>query len=122
MKIIIPTQSQTTSLYSYYMTHNKKILINSCEYYINIHFADWGTAKIELIGKYVGFINNSKIVLNDVLYVPSFKLGLFSIDHLNEENYKIIFWKNRINNKNYTLLYNNKGKRIYTSYSNKSKV
>jgi len=70
----------------------------------------------------VGFIINHKIVLNDVLYVPSFRRNLLSIDHLSEENYKIIFWKNRNKNKNCALLYNKKGKRIYTSYSNDSNV
>ena len=78
--------------------------------------------KSKYIGNYVGLINNHKIILNDVIYVPSFKRSLISIDHLSKDNYKTVFCKNKYNDKNCAILYNNNGKRIYTSFSNKSKV
>eukprot|EP00833_Pecoramyces_ruminatium_P000540 jgi/Orpsp1_1/1174572/evm.model.c7180000050617.1 len=104
------------------MIHNKNYLFNTRDYHINIHFADGENAKRELIGKYVGYINNYKITLNDVLYVPSFKRSLLSIDHLSKEDYKMLFYKNKIKNKNCAMIYNNKGKRVYTSYSNNLNV
>ncbi len=107
---------------SYHMTNNKENLIDTRDYKVNIHFANGGMVKTELMGKYVGLINNKKIVLNDVLYVPSFKRSLLSIDHLSEDNYKTVFLKNKNRNKNCAIIYNNKGKRIYTSYSGGSKV
>ncbi|KAG4108366.1 hypothetical protein H8356DRAFT_1349496 [Neocallimastix lanati (nom. inval.)] len=45
-----------------------------------------------------------------------------SIDHQSNDNYKIVFYKNKYNNKKCAFLYNSKGKKIYASYSNKSKV
>jgi len=40
---------------------------------INIHFANGDIVESKLIGKCIRLINNHKIILNDVLYVPSFK-------------------------------------------------
>ena len=104
------------------MTHDKNILTNTRDFCINIHFANGGMVKSKYIGNYVGLINNHKIILNDVIYVPSFKRSLISIDHLSKDNYKTVFCKNKYNDKNCAILYNNNGKRIYTSFSNKSKV
>eukprot|EP00833_Pecoramyces_ruminatium_P015632 jgi/Orpsp1_1/1189664/evm.model.d7180000073595.1 len=101
--------------------HSQNNLTNPRDFIINIHFANGGIVKSKYIGKYIGLINDNKIVLNDVLYVPSFKRSLVSIDHLSKDNYKTVFCRNKHNNKNCALLYNNNGKRVYTSYSNKSK-
>eukprot|EP00833_Pecoramyces_ruminatium_P017030 jgi/Orpsp1_1/1191062/evm.model.d7180000083239.1 len=92
---------------SYHMIHQKENLINTSDYHINIHFANGDIVKSELIGQYIGLINNHKIILNDVLYVPSFKRSLLSIDHLSEDNFKTVFYKNKHNNKKCAILYNN---------------
>eukprot|EP00833_Pecoramyces_ruminatium_P001025 jgi/Orpsp1_1/1175057/evm.model.c7180000052477.1 len=48
------------------MIHQKENLINKCDYHINIHFGNGDVVKSELIGQYLGLINNHKIILNDV--------------------------------------------------------
>jgi len=64
-------------------------------------------------GTYIGYINDNKIILKDVLYIPSFKRNLLSIYSLCKDNYKIMFYN--YENKNKVKIYNKKGNRIYTS-------
>jgi len=64
------------------MTHNKNILTNIKNININIYFANGSTIKSKLISQYIGYINDEKIILNDVLYIPIFKRSLLLIDHL----------------------------------------
>jgi len=40
------------------------------------------------------------------------------INHLTKNDYKVVFYKNKENNINSATIYNNKRKRIYTSYTN----
>eukprot|EP00833_Pecoramyces_ruminatium_P014833 jgi/Orpsp1_1/1188865/evm.model.d7180000067778.1 len=111
------------------MIHQKENLINTRDYHINIHFANGDIVKSELIGQYIGLINNHKIILNDVLYVPSFKRSLLSIDHLSEDNFKTVFYKNKHNNKKCAILYNNNNninetcslRNVYNGYTNEIK-
>ena len=107
---------------SYHMICDKDHLENTRKYVINITFADGGFVKSILIGQYVGYMNGHKIILNDVLYIPTFKRNLMSIDHLNEEYFKVVFYKNRNNNLKCATLYDENGKRIYTSISNNTKT
>ena len=66
-------------------------------------------------------MNGHKIILNDVLYIPTFKRNLMFIDHLSEEYFKVVFYKNRNNYLKCPTLYDENGKRIYTSISNNTK-
>jgi len=68
--------------WSVIMTHNKNILTNIKNININIYFANGSTIKSKLISQYIGYINDEKIILNDVLYIPIFKRSLLLIDHL----------------------------------------
>jgi len=104
------------------MARDENNLVNPNDFHINIYFANGGIVKSKSIGNYNGLINNHKIILNDVIYAPSFKRSLISIDHLSKDNYKPVFCKNKYDNENCAILYNDNGKRIYTSYANNSKV
>jgi len=97
-------------------------LVEAREYEINIYFADGGFVKSELIGQYKGYMKGYEVLLNDVLYIPTFKRNLLSIDHLTEDYYKIVFYKNRLNEQKCATIYNSDNKRIYTSISNGSNV
>jgi len=94
---------------SYHMTHNKSMLTNIK----NIYFANRSTIKSKLIGQYIGYINDEKIILNDVLYIPTFRRSLLSINHLSEDLYKTLFHKNMYNYKNCALLYKQGKKSVY---------
>jgi len=49
--------------------------------------------KSKFIGTYKGYVNDNKITLKNVLYVPEFKKNLISIDGLSDQHYKTIFQK-----------------------------
>eukprot|EP00833_Pecoramyces_ruminatium_P008238 jgi/Orpsp1_1/1182270/evm.model.c7180000080563.1 len=85
--------------------HSQNNLTNPRDFIINIHFANGGIVKSKYIGNYIGLINDNKIVLNDVLYVPSFKRSLVSIDHLNAlNNSDMELWHRRMGHFNIDLI------------------
>ena len=95
---------------SYHMTHNLKCLENIQKHNELITFADGETVESKYKGTYTGFINESKIILKDVLYIPSFKRSLMSIHQLSDKHFKIIFFNH--NNKNKVSLFDKKGNKI----------
>ena len=78
------------------MINNKNFLTDTIKFNVNIYFANGGHVRSELKGKFVGYFNNNKIILNNVLYVPEFKRNLMSIDHLSSEYYKTVFYRYKI--------------------------
>jgi len=105
---------------SYHMTNDVNILTNVKRIHRLIYFATGEYVIAKSIGQYIGYVNNTKIKLNNVLYIPEFKRNLISIDQLINKNYKIIFYK--CNNKNCVTLYNKVKNKICTIFSNDSKT
>jgi len=104
---------------SYYMTNELQSLKNVVSHKEAISFADGGKVIATHKGDYFGYINDNKITLHDVLYVPSFKRSLISIDCLSDKHYTTMFYKDK--NKNCVSIYKNKNK-ICTVTSNHNKV
>jgi len=102
------------------MTYNKNILRNLKKFNLTIYFANGDSVKSEYIGQYIGYINSNKIILNDVLYIPSFKRNLLSIDHLVDQKYKIIF--NKYNDKKYVSIYDAYNNKVCSASANKNKT
>lgn len=102
------------------MTNNLEILQDITKNKEDISFADGGSVTATYKGTYRGYIYNNKITLKNVLYVPSFKRSLISIDCLTDKNYKTIFFKK--DDKNMVSIYNNKRNRLCTISSNNNKV
>jgi len=105
---------------SYHMTNDLKSLENVVEHEEVISFADGGKVIATHKGDYLGYINDNKITLRDVLYVPAFKRSLISIDCLSDKHYTTTFYKD--NNKNCVSLYNKNKNKICTVTSNYNKV
>ena len=74
------------------MTHNLKSLINIKNHVEKINFADGGTVESTYKGTYVGFINEFKIILKDVLHIPTFKRSLISVHQLTKQHFKVYFY------------------------------
>jgi len=103
------------------MTHELNALQNIKNFEEEIYFANGSKIKSKFMGDYVGYINVNKIILHDVLYIPKFKRNLLSIDHICNENFKIVFYKHKFkNNVNCVTIYSPNNKRICTTYSNNS--
>jgi len=74
--------------------------------------------KSKFIGTYKGYVNDNKITLKNVLYVPEFKKNLISIDGLSDQHYKTIFQK--IKNKKWCHIYNKNSNRVCCACANNS--
>ena len=105
---------------SYHMTGNLEILDDVQECNSKIRFANGDHVVAEGIGTYHGYINDNKIKLKNVLYIPVFRKNLISVDGLSDQNLKTVFYRNQ--NRNYASVYNSKNNRICTTYSNNSKT
>ena len=67
---------------SYHMTNDINILTNVKRIHRLIYFTTGEYVIAKSIGQYIGYVNNTKIKLNNVLYIPEFKRNLISIDQL----------------------------------------
>ena len=92
------------------MTHDIKCLKNYHKYDEVITFANGDTVTSEYIGTYIGYINECKIVLKNVLYIPSFKRSLMSIHQLCNQYFEILFYNQ--NGINKVSIFNKKGNKI----------
>ena len=66
------------------------------------------------------YINDNKITLKNVLFVPEFKRNLMSVDCLTDSHFKIIFFNN--DNKNHVSIYNKNNNKVCTVCSNNTKT
>ena len=103
---------------TYHMTGEPGILTNFRRLNKKIYFANGQYVRSRGIGTYEGYINDYKVSLKNVLYVPSFKKNLLSVDGLSDQNYKTMFCKR--DNKKCAILFNSKNNRVCTTYSNYS--
>jgi len=101
---------------TYHMTGDLSCLSNISKFNREIYFANGESVKSKFIGTYNGYINDNKITLKNVLFVPVFKKNLISIDCLSDQNYKTVFQK--INNKNNVSIYKKNNKICSTSANN----
>jgi len=67
---------------TYHMTGDLNCLLDKKKYNKKIFFANGDFVKSKFIGTYKGYVNDNKIKLKNVLYVPEFKKNLISIDGL----------------------------------------
>jgi len=105
---------------TYHMTGDLECLSNITKFNKRIYFANGENVKSKFIGTYKGYINDNKINLKNVLYVPVFKRNLISIDCLSDQYFKTIFQK--INNKNNVTIYNKNNNKIYSTSANESRT
>eukprot|EP00833_Pecoramyces_ruminatium_P007745 jgi/Orpsp1_1/1181777/evm.model.c7180000078571.1 len=89
---------------SVHITNQLNILTNTKCHVENVIFANGDAIQSKFIGNYEGYINNNKITLSNVLYVPEFTKNLISISKLTKQNFKIIF---HFQNSPYVILYDN---------------
>jgi len=78
---------------TYHMTGDLNCLLDKKKYNKKIFFANGDFVKSKFISTYKGYVNDNKITLKNVLYVPEFKKNLISIDGLSDQHYKTIFQK-----------------------------
>eukprot|EP00833_Pecoramyces_ruminatium_P010547 jgi/Orpsp1_1/1184579/evm.model.c7180000090085.1 len=105
---------------TFHMTGNINCLTNVRKFNRIIYFPNGGYVRSKNIGDYIGYVNNNKIVLKDVLYIPVFKKSLLSVDCLSDRYYKTVF--HRTKNKNRVAIYNKYKKRICSTSPISSKV
>ena len=105
---------------TYHMTGDLDCLSDLNKFNKRIYFANGESVKSKYIGTYKGYINDNKINLKNVLYVPVFKKNLISIDCLSDQYYKTIFQK--LNNKNNVSIYNKKNNKVCSTSANSSKT
>jgi len=101
---------------SVHITNDLELLINPINHVESITFANGDKIQSSHKGKFIGFINNNKLELEDVLYVPDSNKNLISISKLTHLNYKFIFSK--FNNKSHMFIYSPNGKRITSITAN----
>lgn len=73
------------------MTNNIDTLINKKRCEETILFAHGESVIAAFVWTYIGYINNTRLILKNVLYVPKFKRSLLSIDNLSEKGFMIIW-------------------------------
>jgi len=95
---------------SMHITHQFNTLHNVKPHYEIVTFANGDKVQSTYIGDFEGYINNTKISLKNVLFIPEFKRNLISIGNLLQQNYKISFQQKQ--NKSTATIYNYKGKPI----------
>eukprot|EP00833_Pecoramyces_ruminatium_P007340 jgi/Orpsp1_1/1181372/evm.model.c7180000076991.1 len=100
---------------SIHITNKLELLTNKVNHVEYITFANGDKIHSLFKGNFIGFINNYKIELKDVLYVPNSKKNLISLSKLTQLNYKFVFSK--FNNKPIMIMYSPNGKRITTIHS-----
>ena len=83
---------------TFHITWDLEYLSDITKFNKRIYFTNGENVKPKFIGIYKGYINDNKINLKNVLYVPVFKKNLISIDCLSDQYVKTLFQK--INNKN----------------------
>ena len=98
------------------ITYQLDSLTNILPHKESISFANGDKMFSEYIGNYVGYINNTKIILKNILYIPEFKKNIISISKLIEQKYKLIF--NNNNDKPQLTLYSPEQKRIISVNAN----
>ena len=76
---------------SIHITHQINLLHNIKPHYELVSFANGDTTQSTHIGDFEGYINNNKISLHKVLFIPDFKRNLISIGKLTEQGHKITF-------------------------------
>ena len=105
---------------SCHMTNNLKGLKDIVKHKESIVFANGETTKSTFKGTYEGYINDNKIILHNVLYIPAFRRSLLSIDCLSERHFKTIFYNK--NNNNLASIYNKRGNKLCTIKSTKNRI
>jgi len=103
---------------TYHMTGDLNCLLDKKKYNKKIFFANGDFVKSKFISTYKGYVNDNKITLKNVLYVPEFKKNLISIDGLSDQHYKTIFQK--IKNKKWCHIYNKNSNRVCCACANNS--
>ena len=97
---------------STHITNHANSLINKKHHEETIMFANGKKIKSTCIGDFVGYINDHKIILKNVLLVPAFKRNLISVSKLIEQNFRVIFHSKY--DFPHVSIYNQNGDRIIT--------
>ncbi|ORY54215.1 hypothetical protein LY90DRAFT_507772 [Neocallimastix californiae] len=90
---------------------NKNILTNIRKGFHKINLADNTKIITELIGDYVGYINNMKVIFKDVIVCPVIFYNVVSVNDIINNNLNVNFSKNELNN-NIKNIFNNESKNL----------
>ena len=105
---------------TYHMTGNVDLLDNKKAFNKKIFFANGDYVKSKYIGEFNGYINDNKISLKNILFIPEFKRNLMSVDCLTDSHFKTVFFKD--NNINKVSIYNKNNNKLFTACSNNTKT
>ena len=89
---------------------NINILTNIRKGFHKINLADNTKIITELIGDYVGYINNMKVIFKDVIVCPNISYNVMSVNDIINNNLNVNFNKNKLNN--IVNIFNNESKNL----------
>ena len=84
----------------------------------NIALPNGKVIKSTYKGNFLGFINNNKILLKEVYFVPKVTKNIISTNKLTKDYYKIIF----SNNNSFVIIYDHHGNRIISTKSDSQEI
>jgi len=90
---------------------NKNILTYIRKGFHKINLVDNTKIITELIGDYVGYINNMKVIFKDVIVCPVIFYNVVSVNDIINNNLNVNFSKNELNN-NIKNIFNNESKNL----------
>ena len=90
---------------------NKNILTYIRKGFHKINLADNTKIITELIGDYVGYINNMKVIFKDVIVCPDISYNVMSVNDIINNNLNVNFSKNELYN-NIVNIFNNESKNL----------
>ncbi|KAG4081834.1 hypothetical protein H8356DRAFT_1366198, partial [Neocallimastix lanati (nom. inval.)] len=93
------------------IVNNINILSNIRKGFHKINLADNTKITTELIGDYIGYIYNTKIIFKDVIVCPSISYNVMSVNDIINNDLNVNFSKNELNN-NTLSIFNNDTKSL----------
>ncbi|KAG4085519.1 hypothetical protein H8356DRAFT_1374770 [Neocallimastix lanati (nom. inval.)] len=90
---------------------NKNILTNIRKGFYKINLAFNTKIITELIGNYIGYINNMKVIFKDVIVFPDIFYNVMSVNDIINNNLNVNFSKNELYN-NIVNIFNNESKNL----------
>eukprot|EP00833_Pecoramyces_ruminatium_P004671 jgi/Orpsp1_1/1178703/evm.model.c7180000066417.1 len=102
------------------ITNSLYLLTNLCKCNEEILLPNGKFVTASACGNFIGYLNNNKIVLNEVYYVPNINKNIISVSKLIQQSYKVIFFNHK--NKSCSSIYDQHGQRIINIFPNNQNI